>query len=131
MATAPRPGVSKRAEELAESQQLITIEIRRDLTHQGRPIERVHRIGIANLPMRERIICRKATGLPITAFWASEEQIDLDSIVVLWWMARRMNGEATLTFDQAAEDWPDDLDIESELIINAGEPDAEDDDPEA
>lgn len=131
MATAPRPGVSKRAEELAESQQLITIEIRRDLTHQGRPIERVHRIGIANLPMRERIICRKATGLPLTAFWASEEQIDLDSIVVLWWMARRMNGEATLTFDQAIADWPDDLDIETELEIYEGEPDDEADDPEA
>jgi len=46
-------------------------------------------------------------------------------------MARRMNGEATLTFDQAIADWPDDLDIETELEIYEGEPDDEADDPEA
>ena len=95
------------------------------------PVENADNAMAANLPMRERIICRKATGLPLTAFWASEEQIDLDSIVVLWWMARRMNGEATLTFDQAIADWPDDLDIETELEIYEGEPDDEADDPEA
>lgn len=130
MAKAPRPGVSKREDELEAAQQVMTLTIKRPIVNdKGRVIPESHRIAINNIPMRERIICRKATGLPLAAFW-SEDRIDLDSIMVLWWMARRLEGEAALTFDQAADQWPMDLD-EGELDIELGEPDDEDDSPEA
>lgn len=131
MAKAPRPGVSTREAELDEAQQIMQLKVLRPIvTKSGRTIPETHSIGINNIPMRERIICRKATGLPLAAFW-SEDRIDVDSIMVLWWMARRLNGEAALTFDQAAEDWPLDL-TEDELDIELGEPTDEDgDDPEA
>lgn len=130
MAKAPRPGVSKREDELEAAQQVMTLTIKRPIVNdKGRTIPETHRIAINNIPMRERIICRKATGLPLAAFW-SEDRIDLDSIMVLWWMARRLEGEAALTFDQAAGQWPMDLE-EGDLDIELGEPDDEDDSPEA
>lgn len=133
MATAPRPGVTTREQQLAEAQTLITIKILRPLTTaKGRLIPDTHRIGIMNIPLRERLICRKATGLPISAFWAGEDAVDLDSLVVLWWMARRLAGEVTLTVDQAADEWPDDLDVSTELEVTVDGPDSDDevDDPE-
>lgn len=134
MAKAPTPGVSRREEELDQAQQLVIVTIKRDVFtgKEKRLIPQSHTIGIGNVPMRERLICRKTTGLPLTAFWA-EDRIDIDSVMVLWWMARRLNGEATLTFDQAAADWPDGLDLENELdiVMDDGEDDgSEDDDPE-
>ena len=134
MAKAPRPGVSKREGELTEAQQIMNLKVLRPIaTSSGRIIPESHSIGINNIPMRERIICRKATGLPLAAFW-SEDRIDIDSIMVLWWMARRLNGEAALTFEQAAEDWPLDL-SEDELDIDLGDPDdptdQDGDDPES
>lgn len=131
MAQAPRPGVSARADDVAAAQQVITLTIHRPIhTADGRLVDETHRLAINNIPIRERVICRKATGLPLAAYWSGEDRIDLDSVVVLWWIARRMNGEATLTFDQAADQFPLDLGIdEIDMAIDA--PDAEDDDPEA
>lgn len=130
MAQAPRPGVGKRADAAAQAQKVMTITVKRPIHHEGRQVDETHTVAPGNLPMRERIICRKATGLPLSAFWA-EDRIDVDSLVVLWWLARRMNGEATLTFDAAADEWPTDLDVENELEITVDDPDAEADDPEA
>lgn len=133
MAKAPKPGVTARAEDQAENAKILTIEIKRELDTGGkkpRPIPQTNTLAVNLIPMRERIICRKATGLPFSAFW-SEDRIDVDSIVVLWWMARRANGEVTLTFDQAAEQWPTDLDFETEVELELDDPDEEADDPEA
>lgn len=126
MAKAPRPTHSKEQAELEASQSIVTITINRDLHSKGRPIPQVHRIGILNVPMRERIICRKATGLPFSAFWA-EDRIDIDSLMVLWWIARRLQGDVTLTFDQAAEEWPENLDVENEIELEMSSPDEDDD----
>lgn len=130
MATAPRPGVGARNDAVTAAQTVMTITIKRPIFHDGRPVAETHTIAPGNLPMRERLICRKATGLPLSAFWA-EDRIDLDSLVVLWWLARRLNGEATLTFDQAAADWPNDLDPETDLDISIDTPGEDTDDPEA
>ncbi len=108
-AKAPRPGVSRRNEEAAENQKILTITTRRELTTaKGRAIAAENTLAINNLPMRERLICRKATGLPFASFW-SEDRIDIDSVVVLWWLARRAQGEVNLTFDGAVKEWPDDM----------------------
>lgn len=131
MAKAPRPGASDRADELETAQQVITITIKRPIhTADGRLVDPTHTLAINNIPIRERVICRKATGLPMAAYWSGEDRIDLDSVVVLWWLARRMNGEITLTWDQACEQFPLDLGLdEIEMEIDA--PDDEADDPEA
>lgn len=129
MAKAPRPGVSARKEQQDAESQVMTITITRPIFHGARQVEQSHTIAPGNVPMRERIICRKATGLPLAAFWV-EDRIDVDSLMVLWWLARRLNGEATLTFDQAAEQWPTDLDAD-EIDVTVAEPDPEADDPEA
>lgn len=131
MAQAPRPGVSARADELEAAQQVITITIKRPITTaDGRLVDESHTLAINNIPIRERVICRKATGLPMAAYWSGEDRIDLDSVVVLWWIARRMNGEATLTWDQACEQFPLDLGID-EIDMDMSGPDDEADDPEA
>lgn len=129
MATAPRPGVSGRATQQTADQTVMTITIKRPIYHDQRLVADTHTIAPGNLPMRERVICRKATGLPLAAFWA-EDRIDVDSLMVLWWLARRMNGESTLTFDQAADQWPTDLDGD-EIDVTTNDPDPEADDPEA
>lgn len=109
MAKAPRPGVGARKEAERTAQKVMTITIHREVvTAKGRVVPESHTLAPGNIPMREQIICRKATGLPFSAFW-SENAIGLDSVVVLWWMARRLNGEATLTFERAAEEFPLDL----------------------
>lgn len=130
MATAPTPGVSTRTNATEAAQALITLTIDRPLTTgKGRPIANTHTIAINNIPMKERFICRKATGFPISAFW-SEDHIDIDSLVVLWWMARRLNGEASLTIAQAEEEWPFDLDFESELHVEFDDGDSDTGDDE-
>jgi hypothetical protein len=65
-----------------------------------------------NIPMSEKLIVRKATGLPFEAFLADEDKIGADSVAVMWWLARRANGEPMLTWKQASEDWPTDLKAE-------------------
>ncbi len=131
MAKAPTPGVSKRADELEAAQQVITITIKRPIhTADGRLVDPTHTLGINNIPIRERVICRKATGLPMAAYWSGEDRIDLDSVVVLWWMARRLNGEFTLTWEQACDQFPLDLGVD-EIEMEMEGAGTEDDDPEA
>lgn len=124
MAKAPKPGVSKRAEETSDAQKVLTITLHREVTTaKGRVVPASHTLAPALLPMRERLICRKATGLPFESFW-SENAIALDSVVVLWWLARRAHGEVTLTFQQADEQWPTDLEPgDLDIDFEDGEPD--------
>lgn len=129
MAAAPRPGVSKREAQTEADQQVMTITIKRPIRHGDRLVAESHRIAPGLVSMRERMICRKATGLPFEAFWV-EDRIGLDSLMVLWWLARRANGEATLTYDQAADEFPVDLQAD-ELDVSMDVPDDEADDPEA
>lgn len=133
MAKAPKPGVGREQEEADEAQKVLTITIKREITTaKGRVVPETHTLAPALIPMRERLICRKATGLPFGSFW-SEDRIDVDSLFVMWWMARRAHGEHTLTFDKAADEWPDDLDIAEDLDIEVegADDDEGDDDPES
>lgn len=129
-AKAPRPGATERAEATAAATKTLVITIKRPIVvgknQNRRELPEVHTLAPSLIPMRERIICRKATGLPFSAFW-SEDRVDIDSMVVLWWMARRAHGEVTLTFDDAAEQWPADLDPdELDFTVDDGEGDEDD-----
>jgi hypothetical protein len=81
--------------------------------------------------IKEKMAVRFATGLPYEAFVADERSLGEDSFAVLWWLARRQNGEPQLSFDQAASEWPNDLtpdDVACEAITPDEEP--ENDHPE-
>lgn len=130
MATAPVPG-SVRKEAERQGVMAITITVHRPIhvTRKGQRVQLPETVTVAPdlVPIRERTIIRKATGLPISAYWAGQDAIDLDSIVVMWWVGRRLAGESTLTWAQAADQWPLDLDIDEELTVDAYDPDDIDD----
>ena len=130
MATAPTPGVGARTEANA-SKLVLTITVHRPIMHAGRQIPDSHEIAPALIPIRERTICRKATGLPPAAYYGSEDAMDIDSMAVLWWLARRANGEATLTWQQAEAEWPLDLTPDELAVeVDDGTGDEGDDSPE-
>lgn len=86
-----------------------------------------YRIAPGNIPMQEKLIVRKATGLPLESF-SLEGQVGEDTIAVFWWLARRAEGEVGLTFTQAMNEWPTDLTAD-DLSVSVDDPSGED--PEA
>lgn len=63
---------------------------------------------IPDLSIQERFVVRSATGLPFEAFLPKRNtnSVGEDSLFVLWWIARRQNGEPALSFARAEMDWP-------------------------
>lgn len=118
MAQAPKPGVGKRKKAAEDASRVVEITIR------GQSC----RFAPGNLPMQERLAVRKQTGLPFEAFWGGDDRIGLDSVLVLWWIARRQSGERQLTFDQAVREFP--LDLTEDDIAVSEITDEEDDNPE-
>lgn len=117
MASAPTPGVGKKAESAAAAQKVMNLTIRGETKH----------LALGNIPLSERLVVRKATGLPVEAF-VSENTFGLDTLVVLWWLARRGEGEAMLTLTQAEADFPTDF-AEGDITVTLDDPTG--DDPEA
>lgn len=118
MTGAPTPGVGEHKERVEAAQTVVTITVRGE----------AHSLAPLNLPLQEALICRKATGLPLEAFYSGEQSIGMDSVKVLWWLARRAGGEFSLTLDRAWGEWPDDLGVD-EFTVEVNEPGG--DDPEA
>lgn len=132
--TAVRPSDESRAEAIDEaSEQILTITIRREITvgtgAKARVLPEAHTLAVNLLTMPDKLAVRKATGMPFEAFWGSET-VGEDSLVVLWWLARRKNGEALLSFQQAAAEWPLDLGAD-DIDIHVGPVEDDADDPEA
>lgn len=98
MASAPTPGVSRRAERDEAHKQVLKMRIG----------DETRTMAINNLPMKERLICRKATGMPFEAF-IGEDRFGLDSLCVLWWMAGRVT-DPFLTLTRVEETFPWDAD---------------------
>lgn len=101
MAHAPTPGVSRRAEEVNTAKRILVIKL-------GWTGE-TYRLAVNNVPLDHRMAVRKATGMSLTAFIGGEDSIDVDSIAVLAWVARRMNGNASLSWRQFQRDWPEEI----------------------
>ncbi len=115
MAKAPTPGRA-RTEEAAAT----TIR----MTMGGKTLE----VQPAALSLKERFVIRSATGLPFEAFFAGgENAVGEDSVAVLWWCARRANGEENLPFAQFMGEWVFDA---NDFDIEVDEDDGEDDSPE-
>lgn len=97
-AKAPRPGSRAEAE---AARQFIRIRVK----------EREMDL-MMSLTIQERFVVRAATaGLPFEAFLPQQSgrEFGEDSLFVLWWVARRQNGEPNLPFKQAEEEWPTDM----------------------
>lgn len=112
MVKAPKPG--SLADEKG-SRQFLRIRV------QERELDFVPQIAL-----KEKFALRAATGLPIEAFIPSGTEVGFgsDSLFVLWWLARRQNGEANLPFAQAEAEWPDTLtadDLDLTLVDLDGE----------
>ena len=121
MVAAPVPGAGKRAEAVKAAQRLMTITVRG-----FDPVT----IAPANVPFRERLLVRKATGMPYEGLVGDDTTIGLDSVQVLWWLARRAAGEVLLTLDRAIADFPDDLDDEGAIDVDVNDGADEASDPE-
>ena len=111
MATAPTPGAARRSKEQSRVLRM---------TIHGKTLE----FQPSAITLAERFNIRNATTLPFEAFFGGEEGrlFGSDSIAVLWWLARRHNGEPALSWQEFASGWTDDPDFDVEAI--------EDDDPE-
>ncbi len=121
MVVAPIPGAGKRAEASDAAKLILTITLRGEN----------YKIAPNNMPLSESFALRKATGgLSLESFWSGETSIGVDSVKVLWWLARRANGERDLSLVQAEAEWPNDLTL-ADIDVSIDEPDPEDNHPEA
>jgi hypothetical protein len=99
MAKAPRPGTKTATAQSADNavaQQIMEITVR----------DETRRIAIGNIPLKEKLLVRKATGLAFENLLGDGDNIGEDSIIVLWWLAGRAEGNAFLTLDQVDAAWP-------------------------
>ena len=114
MATAPRPAAAQK-----RSGFIITV---RD----GEPLT----ISLDDFGPRDSLDVRKATGLALAQLF-EQGTFDMDTTAVLWWMARRRNGEEKLTFEEVLTEFPTYGEIASGgdivLKLEALEGDPEDD----
>lgn len=93
MSLAPVPGVGKKA--AAERTGM-------RITLGGRTLT----LHTADLGPQDDLVARKETGLPVTPFFA-EDRFGMDSLLIVWWMARRKNGgEPNLRFQQVLDEYP-------------------------
>lgn len=120
MAKAPVPG---RAEARAAAEEAANVRLRMTMG------ERTLELAPASLSLDERFVIRNATGLPFEAFFAEgQNTIGEDSVAVLWWLARRANGEPHLAWRQFQSEWV--FDAETFDLNEVTEDDPEDQSPE-
>jgi len=124
MAKAPTPGSAGTTggnEMAASASMKITITVRGE-SHSLRP---------NSIPISERAAVRRATGSPLELFLADTEgnaAVGLDTIMVLWWLAKR-GTDPLLTLARVEAEWPADLTPDDiDVTIDDGEPEYDDPD---
>jgi len=90
MAEAPRPGTTRRAEEAASAQLMC------ELVYDGQALT----LALYNLPLIDKRACKVETGMSLGRHL---DDIDDVSVCVLWWLARRRNGEPRLAYALAED----------------------------
>jgi hypothetical protein len=84
-------------------------------------------LSLTDLGPGDDLVARQQTGIPVQPFF-EEDRFGPDSLLILWWMARRKNGEKRLKFSEVLAEFP------SYAAIEAADPEmvmVEDDSPEA
>jgi hypothetical protein len=113
MATAPRPSAQQKRKALK-------------ITVHGIP----YTLNFADLNPLDAADVRKATGLPLNALIDSDP--DLDTIAVLYWLARRKAGDRRVTFAEISEELTYDAVLSGALTVDEITDEPEDtSDPEA
>ena len=110
MATAPDPVVE------TEPNRRFQISLR------GRTIE----LSMEDLGPGDDLVSRQQTGFPVQSFF-DETRFGPDSLLILWWMARRKNGETRLKFAEVLAEFPTyktvtDAGFELELVEEGDSP---------
>lgn len=80
----------------------------------------------ADLGPQDDIICRRATGMPVSSFFENEH-FGADTLLVIWWMAGRKAGKResfkqildTYSSFDSMEDFTIEADEESDDVIDA------------
>lgn len=104
MATAPTPGAARR--DVEHSRVL-------RMTVNGKTLE----FQPSTITLKERFVIRTSTELPFEAFFGEGGRLfGEDSIAVLWWLARRRNGEPGLALLDLMSEWESDPDFDVEAI---------------
>ena len=120
MAQAPRPGAGKRKAATEQAQRILRITVSGE-TYSFCP---------DNIPFAEQIAVRKACGgLPFSAFWGGELTVGVDSLQIMFWLARRASGEPNLALSTVLDEWPEVLNPE-DFEVAIEDPDGTEDDPE-
>lgn len=92
-----------------------------------------YRLALGNVPPMEKILVRKATGMPYEAFLGDGDSIGEDSVFILCWLAERAAGNKMLTLPRFAETWQPVL-SEGDLsvdMVDADDSSLPGDDPES
>lgn len=120
MASAPRPGSGRRKAQVDQAQRVLRITVNGE-TYTFCP---------DNIPFSEGIAVRKACGgLPFSAFWGGELTVSVDSLQIMFWLARRASGEPSLRLETVLDEWPDTLNP-ADFEVALEEPDETDNNPE-
>lgn len=89
------------------------------------------RVDLDELGPADDLICRKATGFPVSAFLnTSSTGISADLVVVLVWLARRKAGEPRLLFHTVAAQYGNLRQIGNRFTVDLVMPGGDDDDAE-
>jgi len=120
MATAPRPGAAKKVAAQKAAARILRITV----------CGETRTLCPDNMPFDEQVAVRKACGgLPFTAFWGGGATVAEDSLQIMWWLARRANGEPGLQLGTVLNEWPEVLNPD-DFGVELDEPGDEDTDPE-
>lgn len=111
MGLAPTPGVSRRADAASAAQRIIVVRMVRT--------DETYRLAPNNLPLDQRSTVLKQVGVSFDVIMTSSDGMLSTAMVV--WLARRMNGERSLSWAQFQRTWPDDL-VEADLDCWAEDP---------
>lgn len=115
MATAPKPGTTKK-NETKRAGVRITISGNTWVLH------------MADLGPNDDLVARKETGLPVTPFF-EEDRFGMDSLLIMYWMARRKSGENNLRYATVVEEFPTYQSvIDADILVEALESDDETED---
>lgn len=96
MAKAPKPGAARKAEEMTKARRRALV-----ITLNGAS----HTLHMADLGPEDDLAARRQTGMPISSF-IGDDIFGADSMLVLWWMARRKAGERRLAFSKVLAQFP-------------------------
>jgi hypothetical protein len=122
MAEAPDPRTLGQPDPYVAAQETFTIQ---------RGDEPAVVVAYKNLPIREDGLVRKVTGgLPLEAFWEGGQSVNRNSMLLMWWIGRRLAGEQFLSWGQVLADAEPYNPAEWTVVYDDGTTDTEDDHPE-